>query len=400
MSGGPALIDLTDPEFWQDPHPVFRAARERHPIARSSTGQHWVVRGDAVEKLAIDPRVESGSVDVLSRHGIEGPLLDWWRLMLTNLNGPQHARLRGLVARAFTPRAVDRLRGRIREHALALLRRHADRGRLDVVADFAHELPSLLFCDLLGVPEADRAEFAEASTRLGQVLAEVIPAELRARTEEALVGLNTALAGLIAERRRRPGPDLLGTLVAAADASDEAFSDDELVVLAINVLFGGHDSSRSLIAVAALLLLRHPDQLARLRRDPGLIPSAVEEILRYEPVVGSMGRVPREDIEVEGVRLPAGQALQLSLVAANRDPAVFEDPDRFDVGRPAQRSLAFGWGAHHCLGAALARAELQEILGVLIRCPRLELAIEKPRWVPFTYIRKLESLPVLFAPPG
>ena len=109
MSRAPAVIDLTDPEFWQDPHPVLRAARERHPVARSTTGQHWVLGCAQVEKLATDPRVESGALEILSRHGIEGPLLDWWSLMLTNLNGPQHARLRGLVARAFTPRAVDRI---------------------------------------------------------------------------------------------------------------------------------------------------------------------------------------------------------------------------------------------------------------------------------------------------
>jgi cytochrome P450 len=396
MASGPALIDLTDPEFWQDPHPVFRAARERHPAARSTTGQHWVLRCDWVERLSVEPRVQSGSLDVLTRLGIEGPLLDWWSLMLTNLNGAQHSRLRGLVSRAFTPRAVERLRPRMREHAEALLARHAERGELDVVQDFAHELPSLLFCDLLGVPEADRAEFADWSTQLGSVLAEVVSPEQRERTERAVVGLRDALAGLIAERRRRSTPDLLGKLVAAALASEDDFSDDELVVLAINVLFGGHDSSRSLIAVAVMLLLRHPDQLALLRRDPSLIPGAVEEILRYEPVVGSMGRVPREDLDLEGECLRAGTSVLLSLVAANRDPAVFEDPDRFDVTRPAQRAVGFGWGPHHCLGAALARAELQEVLGVWLHCPRLELAIERPRWVPFTYIRKLESLPVRF----
>jgi cytochrome P450 len=403
-AAGPALIDMTDPEFWQDPHPVLRAARERHPVARSTTGQHWVLGCAWVEKLSVDPRVTSGAVDVLARHGVQGPLLEWWRLMLTNLNGPQHARLRGLVARAFTPRAVERMRPRMRAHAVDLLRRHASRGELDAVADFSHELPSLLFCDLLGVPEQEREQFAAWSTALGSVLAEVIPEALRQSTERAVVGLRAALARLIAERRRRPAPDLLGSLVAAADGSGEPFADEELVVLAINVLFGGHDSSRSLLAVAIWLLLRHPDQLERLRADPGLIPSAVEEILRFEPVVGSMGRVPQQELEVEGVRLPAGEALQLSLVAANRDPAVFPDPDRFDVGRPAQRSLAFGWGPHHCLGAALARAELQEVLGVLAACPVLELAgLERvngrPRWVPFTYIRKLESLPIRFSLP-
>jgi cytochrome P450 len=394
VAAEPALIDLSDPEFWQDPHPVLRAARERHPVARSTSGQHWVLRSDWVERLAVDARVESGSLDVLTRHGISGPVLDWWRLMLTNLNGPQHARLRGLVSRAFTPRAVERLRPRIREHAGALLRRAAAAGELDLVADFAHELPSLLLCDLLGVPERDRADFAGWSTQLGRVLAEVMTPELLAATEQAVLGLDEAVAALIAQRRRKPTQDLLGALVAAADASDEDFGDDELGVLAINLLFGGHDSSRSLIGVAALLLLQHPDQLERLRRDPALIPGAVEEILRYEPVIGSMGRVPREPLEVEGVTLPAGQSVMLSLVAANRDPAVFEDPDRFDVSRPIRRSMAFGWGPHHCLGASLARAELAEVLGVWLRCPRLELAISRPRWVPFTYIRRLEALPV------
>jgi len=394
MASGPALIDLSDPGFWQDPHPVLRAARERHPLARSTSGQYWVLRSDWVERLAVDSRIESGSLDILTRHGISGPVLDWWRGMLTNLNGAQHARLRGLVARAFTPRAVERLRPRIREHSEALLRRVAASGAFDLVADFAHELPNLLLCDLLGVPEGDRAEFARWSAQLGMVLAEVMTPELLAATEEAVCNLNEAVIGLIARRRREPTHDLLGALVATADTSEEDFADDELVVLAINLLFGGHDTSCSLIGIAALLLLQHPDQLDRLRRDPALIPGAVEEILRYEPVVGSMGRVPREAIEIEGVTLPAGQSVMLSVVAANRDPAVYGDPDRFDIARPARRSMTFGWGPHHCLGASLARSELAEVLAAWTRCARFELATHAPRWVPFTYIRRLEALPV------
>ncbi len=393
---GPARIDLTDPAYWQDTHAVLAAARARHPLALSTTGQPWVLRAGWVEKLSSDPRVDSGALAVLTDQGVDsGPVWDWWRLMLTNLNGARHARLRGLVSRAFTPRAVQRLRPRIRALALELLEKHAAPGRTDIVSGLAHELPSRIMCELLGVDPDDHEEFAGWSTQLGSVLAAVITPELLEQTEPAVRSLYAYVRERIAERRARPRDDLLGALVGSADADDELYDDEELVVLAINLLFGGHDSSRSLIAVALMLLLCHPDQLEAVRRDPGLVAGAVDEILRHEPVIGSMGRVVHTDIEVEGHTIAAGTPIMLSVLAANRDPELFDDPDRFDVTRPARRAFGFGWGSHVCLGAALARAELQEVIPVILeRCRSIELEIDAPRWVPFTFIRKLESLPV------
>lgn len=180
---------------------------------------------------------------------------------------------------------------------------------------------------------------------------------------------------------------------------DEAFSDEDLVVLVINLIFGGHDSSRSMLAIAVALLVTHPEQLAQLRRHPELAARAGDEILRYEPIVPVLSRESTLDFEIEGVTIRAGEPFWLSVLAANRDPLVFADPDRFDITRDASRSFSFGWGAHRCLGAAFARVEIQEVLPVFFECCReVELEVDVPRWVPFANLRRLEALPIRFEP--
>jgi len=180
---------------------------------------------------------------------------------------------------------------------------------------------------------------------------------------------------------------------------EERFSDEDLVVLVINLIFGGHDSSRSMLAVAVALFLAHPDQLALLRQTPALAAPAGEEVLRFEPLVPVMARECDEQLDVEGFPLPAGQPFLLSVLAANRDPEIFEAPDRFDITREGPHSFSFGWGAHRCLGAAFAQAEIQEVLPTFFDCCRdVELLIEKPRWVPFANLRRIEQLPIRFKP--
>jgi cytochrome P450 len=181
--------------------------------------------------------------------------------------------------------------------------------------------------------------------------------------------------------------------VKDAYSTDAQIVENDLVVLVINLLFGGHDTSRSVLATALALLLAHPEALAALRRDPSFAAPACEEILRYEPPIAVLAREPVEDLRLGGVTLPRGEMVLLSVLSANRDAAVFTDPDRFDVARDGPRSLSFGWGPHHCLGAALARAELQEAIPALLECADFELA-EAPRWVPFAAIRRLASVRV------
>jgi cytochrome P450 len=393
-TGEPAVLDLADASLWQDLHAPLRAARARHPVAFSTGGERLVLRHADVEALASDPRLVSNAVPILTRHGIEsGPLLAWWRRMLTNQNGPEHLRLRSLVSRAFTPRRVESQRPRIRERARGLVRERLAAGELDLVADLAHVLPIELMCELLGVGAADRPGFARWSTDLGRALTQVMTPEALRAGEAAALGLGAAVAGLLRERRAWPRDDLLSALLAAAAQGPGRFDEADLVTLVINLLFGGHDTSRSMLSIGMALLLQHPDELARLRRDPALAAAAGEEILRFEPPIAVLARQPLEDVELGGVVLPAGEMVLLSILAANRDPEVFADPDRFDVGRRGPRSLSFGWGPHHCLGAALARAEIQEALPALLDAFDFEL-VEAPRWVPFVAIRRLDAVRV------
>lgn len=397
-TSGPALIDLTEVGFWNDSHAPLRAARERHPTAVTQNGEPIVLRYADVERLATDARVASNALSFVLRQVPEGPLAEWWRRMLTNLNGPEHLRLRGLVSRAFTPRAVEAKRARIGELTREIARRHADAGRMDLPADLADELPIRLICEMLGVPASDHAHFAAWSKALGAVLAAVMTPELRRAGEAAALGMNARIEELLAERRRAPRDDLLSALLRGAADSDTPIGDGDLVTLVVNLIFGGHDTSRSMLSIGLALLLFHPDQLRRLRGDPGLAASAGEEILRCEPIVPWMAREASAALELPGgARVAPGGVFYLSILAANRDPEVFPDPDRFDIGRRGARSFSFGWGPHHCLGSALARAEIQEVLPALLDCcAELEPLIAAPRWVPHTFIRRIQSLPVGF----
>ncbi|MFO0689132.1 MAG: cytochrome P450 [Myxococcota bacterium] len=396
---GPAVIDMADPAYWQDPHSVLRAARERGDVAWTATGDAIVLRYDEVDRLARDPRVVSNAVPMLEQVGVvSGPLHAWWSRMLTNRNGAFHDDLRRLVSRAFTPRSIEALRPKIRQRVRAMLLAGAEKGSLDVVRDLADPLPIWMMCDLLGIDESDHAVFAAWSTDLGDALASVMTPERRARAERALVGFDERIRAFFVERRRQPREDLITRLLAEAKQAGPEFDDTELVTLVINLIFGGHDTSRSVLTSAFALLTEHPAELEKLRRaaDPAAATAAAaEEVLRVEPPVAVLGREPTETIETRGTKLEAGKMFFLSTLAANRDPEVFADPDRFDVGREAKRSFSFGWGSHFCLGAALARAEVQETLrGIVEDTQRVERIGPAPKQVPFVSIRRLETFPV------
>lgn len=384
---------MADPAYWQDPHAVLRAARAEGDVAWTATGDAIVLRYDEVDRLARDPRVISNALPMLEQVGVvSGPLHAWWSRMLTNRNGAFHDDLRRLVSRAFTPRSIDAQRPKIREQVRAMLLAGAERGELDVVADLADPLPIWMMCDLLGIDAADHATFAGWSTDLGDALASVMTPERRSRAEHALVGFDERIRALFAERRRQPREDLVSRLLAEAKQAGPAFDDTELVTLVINLIFGGHDTSRSVLTSAFALLTAHPGELEKLRREPGRAPAATEEILRMEAPVAVLGREPTETVETRGTKLEAGKMFFLSVLAANRDPAVFAEPDRFDIDREPKRSFSFGWGSHFCLGAALARAEVQETLrGIACDTKAIERVGPPPAQVPFVSIRRLES---------
>jgi pimeloyl-[acyl-carrier protein] synthase len=310
---------------------------------------------------------------------------------------PDHTRLRGLVNKAFTPRMVERLAPRIRKLAEELLDARAARGGMDAIADFAAPLPLLVIAELLGVPTEDRERLKRWSDDLAIMLDGTVALQFLGSAVQAAVEFDGYLRQRIAERRRAPRDDLLSELVAAQERG-EALSEDEIVGSTILLLGAGHETTTNLIGNGILCLLRHPEQLARLRGDAGLLPSAVEEFLRYESPVQATSRIfPRDEVEVGGVAIPKGEEIGLFLGAANRDPEVFPDPERFDVGRRDNRHLSFGLGIHFCLGAGLARLEGRVAFEALLeRAPGLRAAEEsEPVWRPGFLFRGVEALPVL-----
>ena len=386
-----AVVDLTDPEFWSNPYPALAEARDRHPLARGIDGSLIALSFDAVESVLRDPRFLT--TDLLAPRGItDGPIAEWWGQVMFSANPPAHTRLRRLVSRAFTPRAVEGLRPRVAEITEELLNGFSG-DTVDVVAEFAHELPIRVMAAMLGVPSGDHRRFAAWTADLGLVFSSVHTPELLDRLERAINGLNEYVAELIADRRAQPGDDMLSGLIAA-EADGDVLSEAELVAMVENLLFAGHDTTRSMLMIGVALLLSHPDQRALLCGKPGLAAQAVDEILRFEaPVLGS-GRDSAEPLELFGVPVAQGETVTTMSLAANRDPAAFDDPDRFDITRPGGKLMSFGQGIHYCLGAALARLEGQVAFPMLLdRYPRIELA-EEPEWVPYASIRRFEQLMV------
>jgi cytochrome P450 len=313
--------------------------------------------------------------------------------VLLFMDAPDHTRVRALVSKAFTPRTVERLRPRIADLADELLTPLRGAARFDVINDFAFPLPVTVICELLGVPAADRELFRQHTRDMAAVLDLDATPEQFGRAAGAALTFTAYLVPLFETRRRAPETDLISALVAAEEAGDQ-LGTDELLTTVILLLIAGHETTMNLIGNGLLALLRHPDQLALLRTRPDLMPSAVEELLRYDSPVRRAVRIALEDAVVDGQAVRAGEQVIAMLDAANHDPAVFEFPDTLDITRDAHRHVAFGAGAHYCLGAALARAEAQIALTALITLPDLELAVDEPVWRPLLSFHALESLEV------
>jgi cytochrome P450 len=395
------------PEFRADPYPFFHLLREQEPVHQTPFGVYLLTRHADAAAAVRDPRLSSDernselyqafveSSDEPAR-GIFGD--EMGQAVLLFLDPPDHTRLRGLVSKAFTPRVIEQLRARIEELVNGLLDTVEARGdaHMDVIADLAYPLPVVIICELLGVPAADHVRFQQWSRELA---GSIDPQPLRTPEQEERI--HTAAEAfveyfheLIDRRRRDPADDLLSALIAAEEAGDR-LSEPELLATALFLLIAGHETTVNLIGNGTLALLRHPDQLDRLRADPSLDRNAVEELLRFDSPVMITQRITLEEYEVGGTTIPARQQIIPLLGAANRDPQAFPEPDRLDLGREgAGRHLAFGGGHHFCLGAALARLEGQIAIGTLVRrFPRLEPAGEPVRRETFT-LHGLERLPV------
>jgi cytochrome P450 PksS len=312
---------------------------------------------------------------------------------MLDLDVPDHTRLRGLVHLAFTPRLVERMRARIESLADELLDRAAARGRMDLIADYALPMPLTVISEMLGIPTQDRLRFHRWSSTIVAATAEPSPF----RVLPAIWRFVRYLRQIIAAKRERPRDDLISALVAAEEAGDK-LRVDELVAMVFLLVVAGHETTLNLIGNGTLALLQFPGELERLRADPRLDATAVEELLRFHsPIEVSTERYAKEPLDVAGVTIPTGALVYGVIASANRDAAQFDDPERLDVERAKNRHLAFGQGIHYCLGAPLARIEGQiAIRKLLDRMPRLRLAVPESslRWRKGLNLRGLEELPV------
>ncbi|GKQ40460.1 cytochrome P450 [Streptomyces sp. A012304] len=393
-------------EFRRDPYPTYARMRRTCPVYRAPQGVWYLTRHADVEQALADPRL-SNDRERMTRALVarDGRMRDLSRLtarlgrVMSNTDPPDHARLRGLVNKAFTARRVATLRGWIGTVVDRLVDDAVAAGApTDLLTAVAAPLPHTVVCELFGIPEADRDHVTEWFRGLGRITEDI------ARAERVVEDFEDYLTRLVAQRRAAPGDDLISALVTA-QARGDRLTDDELLSTCFMLITAGDETTTNLIANGVLALLRHPDQLARLRADPELIRAAVDETVRHDSPSQAIVRVVAEDVTLGGRTLPAGDLVYLVLAAAGRDPDRHPHPDRFDLTRPANRHLGFGHGPHFCLGAPLARLETELAIGTLVRrLPGLRLAVPDDRlqWRPNPLQRRLTALPVTYtdAVPG
>jgi pimeloyl-[acyl-carrier protein] synthase len=387
-----------DPAFVADPYPTYHRLRAGEPVHHSPLGFWVLTRYDDVVMALRDPRLakEAIAAFVAARFGAPVPAMG---LSMLDRDPPDHTRLRSLVSKAFTPRVVEGLRPRIQQIVDGLLERARGAGGMDLIEEFAYPIPVIVICEMLGVPVEDHERFKGWSLDIARGLDSVLlppDSEVPRRSIASRNALANYFRELIARRRASPRADMLSALIAAEEAGDK-LSENELLATCILLLIAGHETTVNLIGNGTLALLRHPDQLRRLRDNPALIGSAVEEVLRYDGPVQRTARIPSEDVVIGGQTIGKGEMVMPFIGAADRDPAQFPEPDRLDITRTDNRHIAFGWGIHFCLGAPLARVEGQIAINTLVqRLPKLELATAAPEFRQSLTLRGLKSLPVSF----
>ena len=389
-------IDLTDPEVLRDPFAAYGHARERSPLARILTpgfSPMWALtRHEGARAMLADPRFELNA-DSYIRPDVPEDCLAYMRTM-QEMDGPEHTRLRRLVSPAFTARRAAQFRPRIEpivENLLDDLPNHVEGGSVNLLRHFARPLPIDVICELVGIPEPDRPRWREYGA--------AVAAGWGQRFAEAIPGIMEGAKAAVARRRAEPGDDLVSDLIRTQAEDGDRLGDTEMVTLVWHLVLAGQTPT-NLIANAVETLLCHPEQLTALRDDTGLMPRAVEELMRWcGPQLLTIPRYTREDVEIGGVLVRKGEPVTAAIVSANRDPRAFSDPDRLDISRASGPSgqLGFAHGPHFCLGASLARAQTEVALTALLRrYPDLALAVSPEdvgrRPDPGTW--RLASLPV------
>jgi len=398
--GDPGSIVATllhgEPLALQDPYALYNELRETAPRYRCDDGMLVLTRYADVVAALRHPAMSSGA-DLRSdpRYPTSAVLQFFGNSMLFTDDAEAHGRLRSLVRQAFTRKTVQDLRDSTQELVDGLIGNCLEAGRFDFMDDFVEQVPVAVICKMLGVPAADVAKFAAWNFLITTATGPSVGDEHMARVDEAALSLRAYLAELLEERKREPGEDLLSKLIQARDG-DSRLSDEETLCMAGFLLAAGSDTTSAFLGTAMLALLRNPDQLDRLRADRGLMAGAIEELLRFDgPVHFGIIRTATADCEIDDIAVEEGTRVWTILAAGNRDPEVFEDPDRLDLGRENVRQLAFAQGMHMCLGAMLARLESEIVLNsALDRFADLEVLQDPIPWVNHGNLRGLAHLEV------
>ena len=401
----PAVYDPWSPAFVADPYPAYARLRTEAPVTYFEPTDQWLIARHAdVDALLRDRRLGRSYLHVATheefgREPDPEHLEPFWRVVrggMLDVEPPDHTRLRRLVSRAFTPRMVAELQPMVVRTASALVDRLVEAGsdgsRVDLLATVAEPLPVTVIAEMLGIPAEDRPLLRPWSADICGMY-ELHPSrEAQDRAVTASVEFGDYLRGLAAARRARPGTDLISALTQVADQGD-VLTEDELVGTCVLLLNAGHEATVNMTGNGWWALFRNPDQLDVLRADvDGVLPGALEELMRWDTPAQMFERWVLTEIEVAGARIPRGAEVALLFGSANRDPEVRPDPDRLDVRRTPNTHISFGVGAHYCLGAALARIEMAASFGAMLRrIPRLEL-VSEPRWKPGYVLRGLEQL--------
>ena len=390
-----------DRRFYDNPYPLYRRLREKDPIHHSRLEDLWVLtRYEDIDAVLRDPRFSADDRNVKGyeanrRKMIAAGLIEGRDEVpsMLRMDPPDHTRLRSLVSKAFTPRAIESLRPRVEELVGGMLDEAEARGELDIVKDLGVPLPIIVIAELLGIPAEDREHFKRWSDGVARGLNANTNEQVRiagAASKELLEYLEP----IARQRRAQPREDLLSSLLAAEESGDK-LSMDEVFATVTLLLVAGNETTTNLIGNGMLALLQHPSELRRLHDHPELIDGAVEELLRYDSPVQATSRIVKEELEFAGHKMNRGAQVILHLGAANRDPAQFPDPNLLDIGRAENRHLAFSHGLHFCLGAPLARLEGQVAIGQLAaRFPAMRRRPIDLEWTDNIILHGIKSLPV------
>lgn len=397
--------DLMAPEVIADPHSYYRTLRENERVHWNERWKGWVLTGykEVVDVLRDADHFSSDRMGYLEseltqeeRESI-APIFNVLKYWMVFRDPPEHTVLRMLLNKLFTPVAIERYRPMVRKIVKKALDKVASNGKMEFIRDFAYEVPMSVILELIGAPDLDRDKIKEWSEAIGVFF--FIKADEPRRREIACEGINSMveyITPLIQQRREHPGIDLISLLISAEEAGQLTYND--VLATCVLLVFGGHETTMNLIANGTLALMKHPEEWDKLHNDPTMIKRAVEELLRHDGSVKSTVRWAKSDVMVGNKLIKKGERLLVSLSGANRDPLQFDDPNALDITRDPNLHVAFAHGIHVCLGASLARMEVEEAFSGLVKrisCPQLEEGTNL-EYYPSVVHRALKSLPVTF----